>query len=241
MAYRVDDSPDRIKAVAGVLLVHAGLAAIIISGLDVHLTKRTVLALKTFDIVAPPPPRPPPPPPPRRAERARDKEGAAGKKATPTPLVAPEPQIAIPRQPPIRAARIAGAGSASSAGAANAGTGTGAGGSGSGLGGGGQGDFSGFTPARMLNKIPDREYRRISGGRIPRGSAKIAFRVTPNGRMANCRVVRSSGDQYVDWVVCNAATIYLRFTPARDANGQAVAQDMTYTPTWRPNHEFDRY
>lgn len=241
MAYRVDDSPDRIKAVGGVLLVHAGLAAIILSGLDVELTERTVMALKTFDIVEPPPPRPQPPPPARRPERARDKEGAAGKKAVPTPVVAPEPQIAIPRETPIRAARIAGTGSASSAGASSVGTGTGAGGSGTGLGGGGQGDFSRFTPARMLNKIPDREYRRISSGRLPRGSAKIAFRVTPNGRMANCRVVRSSGDQYVDWVVCNAATIYLRFSPARDASGQPVAQDMTYTPTWRPNHEFDRY
>lgn len=235
MAYRAEGNPDRIKAAAGVLLVHAALAAIILSGLNVHLTKRTVLALKTFDIVEPPPP-PPEPPPARTSERARDEEGAAGKKAKPTPVVAPEPKIVIPAEPPIRAARVAGAGSASSAGAASVGTGTGAGGSGSGLGGGGQGDFSGFTPARMLNKIPDREYRRISSGRIPRGSAKIAFRVNPNGRMANCRVIRSSGDQYVDWVVCNAATIYLRFSPARDANGRPVAQDMSYTPTWRPNY-----
>jgi protein TonB len=235
MAYRVDDRPDRIKAVAGVLLVHAGLAALILSGLNVHLTERTVLALKTFDIVEPPPPRAPPPPS-RTSERARDQEGAAGKKAKPTPIVAPEPQIAIPREPPIRASRIAGAGSASSAGAASAGTGTGAGGSGSGLGGGGQGDFSRFTPARMLNKIPDREYRRISSGRIPRGSAAILMRINPNGRIANCRVTRSSGDHYVDWVVCNAAMRHLRFSPARDASGQAIAYDMPYTPTWRPNY-----
>jgi protein TonB len=87
----------------------------------------------------------------------------------------------------------------------------------------------------MLNKIPDREYRRISGGRIPRGSATIAFRVEPHGRMANCRVVRSSGDPYVDSIVCSAAMNHLRFSPARDPSGRPVAQDMSYTPTWRPN------
>ncbi len=234
MAYRAEDNPDRIKAVAGVLLVHAALAAVILSGLHVRFADRMVVPLKTFDINAPAPP-PSPPPPRQTAERARDEEGAAGKKAVPTPVVAPEPRIAVPATPPIRASRVAGQGSASSAGAASAGTGTGAGGSGSGLGGGGQGDFSGFTPARMLNKIPDREYRRISSGRIPHGSATIRFRVSPNGRMTSCRVIRSSGDHYVDWVVCNAATNHLRFSPARDASGRPVAQDMSYTPTWRPN------
>ena len=88
----------------------------------------------------------------------------------------------------------------------------------------------------MLNKIPDREYRRISGGRIPRGSATISFRVSPDGRMSDCRIVRSSGDSSVDSVVCEAATRYLRFNPARDPDGQAIAQDMTYTPSWRPKH-----
>ena len=122
------------------------------------------------------------------------------------------------------------------AGAATSGTGTGAGGSGSGLGGGGQGDFSGFTPARMLNKIPDREYRRISGGRMPRGSAGIKFRVNADGTLTNCRIVRSSGDAAVDGIVCDAATRYLRFTPARDRDGRAIAQDIAYTPTWRPNY-----
>jgi len=53
--------------------------------------------------------------------------------------------------------------------------------------------------------------------------------------MTNCRVTRSSGDHYVDWVVCNAATMYLRFSPARDASGRPIGYDMSYTPTWRPN------
>jgi protein TonB len=233
MVYRTADNPDRIKALAAVLLVHAALAAALLTGLHVQFAERTIERLKTFDIDEPPP-RPIPPPPPPTRQRARMAEGAAGTKATPTAVVAPDPQIVVPTKSRVIASRMPGKGNASRAGAGSAGIGPGAGGAGSGPGGGGY-DFSRFTPARMLNKIPDREYKRISGGRIPQGSASIIFRVNPNGRMASCRVVRSSGDPYVDYVVCDAAMTYLRFSPARDANGQPVAQDMSYTPTWRPN------
>ena len=233
--YRAQPSrPDRAKAIAAVALVHAALAAAILSGLSVHSVARTIERLKTFDITELPPP-PVPPPPRERAQRARDAAGAPAKKAEPTPVVAPKPRIVVPARSPVVAAPIAGTGSAPSSGAAAAGTGTGAGGAGTGRGGGGSGDFSGFTPARMLNKIPDREYRRISSGRIPRGSATISFRVNADGHLASCRIKRSSGDAQVDSIVCSAAAKYLRFSPARDAGGHAVAQDMTYTPTWRPN------
>jgi protein TonB len=235
MAYRAADNPDRMKALGGVLVVHVGLAAIILSGLNVHSVRQTVERLKTFDINEVPPPPPPPPPRPT-PDRAKDKEGATAKKALPTPVVAPPPKIVIPYKPPVVAAPIASTGSAATSGAATAGAGTGAGGSGTGPGGGGKGDYSGYTPARMLNKIPDREYRRISDGRIPRGSAGIAFRVNANGRLTNCRIVRSSGDPAVDSNVCDAATRYLRFSPARDRSGRAITQDMSYTPTWRPHY-----
>lgn len=233
--YRGTERNERAKALAGVLLVHAALGAVILTGLNVENVRQAVETLKTFDIKEPLPPPPVPPPPQQRAERAREEEGAAGRKAEPSPVVAPKPRIVVPAKPPVAAAPVAGTGSATTSGAALAGTGPGAGGSGTGRGGGGSGDFTGYTPARMLNKIPDREYRRISAGRIPYGSATISFRVTPEGRLSNCRITRSSGDPYVDSIVCQAATRHLRFRPARDPSGRAVAQDLTYTPTWRPN------
>lgn len=233
-SYRATAAEDRAKALAGVVLVHVALGAVILTGLNIRNVQRAVESLKTFDVNEKPPP-PPPPPPREKAERAKEREGAAGKKAEPSPIVVPKPRITLPARPPIAAAPIAGTGSATTSGAALAGTGTGAGGSGSGRGGGGTGDFTGYTPARMINKIPDREYRRISAGRIPFGSATIAFRVNPDGRMTGCRIVRSSGDPYVDSIVCDAATRYLRFRPAQDPDGRAVSQDVTYTPTWRPN------
>ena len=234
--YRGTGREDRAKALAGVLIVHVALGAVILTGLNVHNVRQVVESLKTFDIKVPPPPPPPQPPPPReQAQRAKEEEGAAGKKAEPSPIVVPKPKIVVPAKPPIAAAPVAGTGSATTSGAATYGTGPGAGGSGTGRGGGGTGDFSGYTPARMLNKIPNHEYRRISGGRLPFGSATISFRVNPDGRMTGCRVTRSSGDAGVDAIVCEAATRYLRFSPARDRDGRPIAYSMSYTPTWRPN------
>jgi protein TonB len=228
------ERPDQAKAIAAVIAVHAALAAIILTGLNGRIVTQAVESLKTFDLRRPPPPPSEPPPPARRAERARLEEGAAGKKAEPSPVVAPQPKLPLPS--PIPAASVAGTGNAPSQGAANAGTGPGAGGTGIGRGGGGIGDFTGFTPARMIGKIPNSEYRRISAGRIPRGSASIGFTVNTNGRISGCRIVRSSGDALVDSRVCAAATRYLLFSPARDPSGRPVAQDLTYTPNWRPTY-----
>ena len=57
MAYHPSDNPDRVKAVAGVLLVHAALGAAILSGLDVRTVATTIDRLRTFDITEIPPPR----------------------------------------------------------------------------------------------------------------------------------------------------------------------------------------
>ena len=221
--------PDRAKAIAAVAAVHVALAAAILTGLNVQMVKQAVERLKTFDIRQPPPPPPEPPPPPQpRPEQAKLDEGAAGKKANPTPIVAPKPRI--PVQSPLPAAPIAGTGSATRAGAATHGTGTGAGGSGSGRGGGGA---DGFTPAQKISKIPDREYRRlVSVSGMDRGMVGVAIRVTPDGIAANCRVVRSSGNATADSLMCQLTERYVRFRPARDPNGRPVAQDLTWYPNW---------
>jgi len=235
MAYSGAYKEDRAKALLGVVAVHVILAAVILTGLNVRNVRHVVESLKTFDIkeIVPPPPPPPPPPKPQ-AQRAKEEEGAAGKKANPTPVVAPKPKIVVPAKPPIAAAPVAGTGSATTSGAANSGTGTGAGGSGSGRGGGGT-DFSGYTPAQRISKIPDREYRRIrdisgrSSGRIG-----ITLKVNTDGSASNCRVSRTSGDGSVDSLMCQLAVNYVRFRPARDDRGNPVAQDITWYPDWSP-------
>lgn len=234
--YRGAATPDRLKAALAVAAVHVALGAAILTGLDVDTVTRAVERLSTFDIAVPEPPPPPPPPPTRPAERARDEEGAAGKKAEPTPVVAPRPKIEVPATQPLPAAPVAGTGSASTAGAAASGTGTGAGGSGMGRGGGGAGNFSGYTPARRISKIPNREYRRfVSMTGMQRGRVGLTVKVNPDGSASNCRIVRSSGIPAADALMCQLTVQYVRFRPARDDEGRPVAQDITWHPDWAPN------
>jgi protein TonB len=222
------DRPDKAKAIAGVVAVHVALAFVILSGLSVHAVSQAVERLTTIRIQEPPPPPPvqPPPKPAPKPQATKKPEGAAGKKAEPSPVVAPEPRLPVPS--PIPAAKVAGTGSTSNSGAASAGSGTGAGGYGTGRGGGG----AGFMPARRISKIPDREYRQLASSGLPSGSVGVTIRVNPDGSVSNCRIARSSGNPNADSLMCQLTVRYIRFEPARDPYGRPVAQDVTFFPNW---------
>ncbi len=230
--YRANPSrPDRAKAIAAVVAVHAAIVVLILTSPGtvsmISESDPTVL----IDIKQPPPPPPPQPQP--KAERAKEEESAAGKKAEPTPIVAPKPRIVVPAKPPVVAAPIAGTGSSANAGAATAGSGPGAGGSGSGRGGGGSGDYSGYSPARLIQNVGRRDYRALAAGRLPAGSAMVSLRVQTNGEATNCRIVRSSGDSVVDSGLCPLLTRRLRFRPAQDNVGRPIPYSLEYVATWR--------
>lgn len=232
MAGYRQSNPDRAKAALAALLVHAAIGAAFLTGLVVNVSRQPSPVTQTFDIS-------PPPPPIVQSEKSAPKgnPGEAGTKAQPTPMVAPKPRIEIPAKPPVAAAPIPGQGAAPSAGAANAGSGAGAGGSGTGLGGGGTGGSgAGFTAARRISKIPDREYRRfVAASGMRRGSVAITVKVNTDGRPSDCRVARSSGSPMADSLMCQLTLQFVRFRPARDPQGQPVAQDITWMPDWAPN------
>ena len=224
------DRPSKAKAIAAVVAVHAALASLILSGLHVDRFNKVVSAIKTFDLTEPPPP--PPPPPARTQPSAKKEAGAPAQKAEAAPIVAAPPRIQTPS--PIPAAKVAGTGTAPTSGAALAGNGSGAGGNGNGPGGGGYADFSRFTPARKITKIPDSQYRRFADAGMPFGSVAISIRVNPDGSVSNCRVARSSGSGMADALMCQLTLQYIRFSPARDPDGRPVAQDVTWAPNWSP-------
>jgi protein TonB len=224
------DRPDQAKAIAAVIAVHAALAFVILSGLDVRMVRQSIESLTTIAIERPPPPPPIQPPKPEpKPQPVKKPEGAAAKQAQPTPVVAPRPRLPVPS--PIPAARVAGTGTSSLSGAALSGSGTGAGGSGTGAGGGGNG--VGFTPAQKITKIPNQEYRRlVTASGMERGTVGVAIRVTAEGIASNCRVVRSSGNPVADGLMCQLTERYVRFRPAHDPSGRAVAQDIIWYPNW---------
>jgi protein TonB len=216
--------PDRAKAIVAVAAVHAGLAAIILSGLNVSVVSQEFERMTTINLREPPPP---PPPKPQRHEAMKKPPGAPAPKAQPTPVVAPP--TPLPVKSPIAAAKIAGTGSAPSSGAGASGNGTGAGGAGNGPGGGGSGPG---TPARPLTRIPNSEYHALSRWGLVNGRVGVAFRVDPQGNPTNCRVAQTSGDPNVDSLICGLVLRYLHFDPARDASGRPIASDITYFPNW---------
>jgi protein TonB len=225
------DRPDQAKAIAAVVGVHAALAFIILSGLNVQMVRQAVEQLTTIEIKEPPPPPPIEPPKPAPKPQAMKKpEGAVAKRAEPSPVVAPQPKLPPPS--PIPAAKVRGTGNATTSGAAAAGTGTGAGGAGTGAGGGGYADYSRFTPARLVRNLTRGDYRALAAGRMPAGRAMVSLRVEPNGQAANCRVLRSSGDPYVDAGLCPLIVQRLRFLPALDDHGRPIAYQLEYVASW---------
>ena len=231
-SYAAADQGDRWKAMLAALIATAIIGAAIVSGLNVDIVSQAVERLKTFNLAQPPPPPPvPPPPKPRPEPQMKKAAGAPAKAAEASPVVAPPPKI--PRPSPLPAAPVAGTGSASSSGAAATGNGTGAGGAGNGPGGGGTGDYSRFTPARLISNIPNSEYGRLAATGIPSGLVGVRILVGPDGSVSSCRVARSSGDSAIDSLVCQLTERYVRFSPARDPSGRPVAQEITYFPNWR--------
>lgn len=228
-SYAAADRKDRWKAIVAAVVVNAALGLTIVSGLNVRIVNEAVERLETFNLQQPPPPRPVPPPQPRPQPQMKKPQGAPAKKAEPSPIVAPP--TPLPVRSPLAAAKVAGAGNASTSGAGTSGMGTGAGGSGYGPGGGGSGNF---TPARKLTKIPDGEYRRFAATGLPYGNVAISIRVNPDGTASNCRVLRSSGSASADSLMCQLTQEYVRFSPARDPSGRAIAQDVTWIPNWAP-------
>lgn len=66
------------------------------------------------------------------------------------------------------------------------------------------------------------------------GTVQARLQVDPEGRVAGCSIVRSSGHASLDRATCNILRKRARFTPARDSNGKAVS-DSVVTPAvvWR--------
>ena len=227
--------PDKAKAIAGVFVVYAVfVAAALLMPSDSPLRQGESEPTVLIDVKEIPEPQPPPPEDPGKAEL---EEGAAGKKAEPTPVVAPRPSIEVPATPPVTASPIAGTGSAATAGAATSGTGPGAGGSGTGRGGGGSGGGGGIgAEAKLLggnsSKLPSRLLRVFAADR---GYGYLLLTVAGTGRVTDCSVLQTTGDTQVDEALCNLMVRQSRWEPARDRQGNAITVKVRYTATWKKN------
>jgi protein TonB len=233
VAYRADiDNRDRGGALLAVLAVHAALLFVLL-----HLSGRMDLpgaqsVIRVFDLAQPPPP----PPPPQQKQQPKPSERQGGSapnlQSRASPIKAPKPKVIVPPLPQITASETPREGTQATQGAATvAGTGPGSGGSGSGNGNGngngngGGGDNGVAVAPRLLTPV-------LTGRDIPRelinqwpgrGTVFLRLKVDARGYVSECTVDRGTGVSAIDSAMCNLAHDRLRFRPALNRGGEAVA------------------
>ena len=235
--YRSDlNSRDKGGAIVMVIAIHAALAFMVLHRWGDVIIEAAGPALKVFDVRDVPPPPQPPPPAQSQQQRPKEKEGGAAPKnikSEATPVVAPKPRIETPPIQKIAAAEIPRQGTAPTQGASDVrGPGTGAGGVGSGTGSGsggngpgGGGDGGVADPPHLISPVlRGRDFPRDMLDQWPgRATVFMRLRVDAQGYVSECTVDRGTGVGLIDGQLCNIVHDRLRFRPAVNRSGQAVA------------------
>lgn len=210
MSYADAPGRNRVVTVATVGLVHAGLAYALLSGLAVKVVSvlpRPPLTVIKTDPLPPPDPAPPPPAP------------AARSVTTPETVVAPRPLFptdpgpmlvtSIPLSPasdavtPITAPPMPAATPTPSLARGVAPRGN-------------QGDW-----------FPQDSYPAEARRAGAQGRVSVTVGVGADGRVTDCQVALSSGDESLDRATCRLAARNGRFQPALDEAGRPVASRFT--------------
>lgn len=215
-------------AALGVAAFHALLGYALITGLAHRVVGEVTHSLTVFDVVEPPPP-PEEEPEPVEA-RAPEPEGAAAPPSMDA-VVVPEPEVWLAIAPTIQTAPAAGTSDVpgQGTGSGGEGTGSGSGGSGAGTGGGG-----GSRAQRIRGGLDYGDLPRSARERAARGAVGVRFVVTPDGWARQCTVTRPSGDAILDATTCRLIERRFGYRPARDAQGQTIAETVNTTFEWIP-------
>jgi protein TonB len=236
VAYRSDISPRaRGGAIAAVVAVHAALLLAFLNMAGKIEIGDTQSVLRVFNLNNTLPPPPPPPARQRQRTKPKEKEGGSSPKnikSEATPVVVPKPRIETPPVQKIAVTETPRQGTAPTQGASNVrgpgtggggiGTGTGSGTGGSGPGGGGEGAVE--PPHLVTPVLSGRDFSRDLLEQWPRGATVfLRLRVDARGYVSECLIDRATGVATIDATICNLAHERLRFRPALDRNGQAVA------------------
>jgi protein TonB len=209
-------SGGRIGALVIVALIHIALGYAFVSGLAYQYIKKQSEKLNTFDVAPPPPPPPdiPPPPPP------------PDQKVTPPPVVSPPPIVQTvtpppaivtvatppppapltPPAPPAPPRPPAPPPTVSQAAQAK----------------GNPGQYFGpdaYPPAAIRAEAQGRVVARLTVG--------------TDGKVTDCTVTTSSNNSDLDSTTCRIAKARVRYSPAKDANGNAIASTVTLPVRWQ--------
>lgn len=200
------------EGIVGVAIIHAGLAALLLTGLSVGTFIQSdpgPLVSHTFED---PPPPPPSDPQPKPQNSPSDSITTVPKPPKPIPdnsrLTVP-PFVDAPYSDEIKLVPLPpldppGSGAAIAASPRN----------------------------NAANWVTDSDYksRWIREGLY--GSASFRLEVANNGRVANCRIIRSTGHAALDRATCELIAKRARFSPAKDSDGNLVAGSYSGSINW---------
>jgi protein TonB len=239
MAVAEPSARTRLTSAGLTAAVMAVFGYVFVTGLAVHFPETVDSTLKMFGVVPEPPP-PPPEPVTVQPKVSPKPEGAAAPPnitSRATPVAAPTPIIRRP-VPPVTVTSIKPyEGPDPTQGNADVrGPGTGAGGIGNGTGSGGSGTGGGAggnsPPRHIRGRITNSDYPDSAGAAGAEGLVVTRFHVEPNGRVSDCRVVRSSGNRALDETTCRLITERFIYEPSRQADGTPVRSTVERHDQW---------
>lgn len=221
-------------AAAGTMVGTLGLALLFGLKASTFIARGNSIVLLDVKPPRPPLPKHAPREEKRTARPAREAPSPPNIRSTPTDIVVPPVIVPLPVPTPVVAAPIAGTGTAPSAGASDrAGPGYGAGGEGNGPGGGGDGEGGNIPPVQIGGRLRfedmPADLRAVGEARV----VSVRYRVNIDGRVSDCTVTRSSGNQTLDAITCARIEKRFRFRPSRDGDGNKVSAIVVQTHEWR--------
>ena len=228
--YRSDlNNRDKGGAIIGAVAIQAALLLAFMN-IQGHLEfEGKQSAMQLVSMVELPPPVPVVKSP---SSRTKTEGGSQPKniKSEATPVVAPEPIVRLPAVKQIAASLTPRQGADATQGAADVrGPGTGAGGQGNGNGSGngsGSGDGGGVAepPHLATPVLRGYDFPRQMLQQWPRAATVfLRLRVDARGYVAECLLDRGTNVPEIDAQMCNTAHERLRFRPALNRSGEAVA------------------
>ncbi|HEY7810039.1 MAG TPA: TonB family protein [Allosphingosinicella sp.] len=239
MALALPLPKDRVAAAAGAALFHLLLGYLLILGLRGDFAAEPAAeSLKLISLRELPPPPPVVSIPDKPTQSAEGAAAPPSRKANPSPVVASRTPLPVPPVlPTVDKPVPVPPGSAASAGVASVdGGGSGTGGEGAGSGSGGSGDGSGGGGARPAQRIggalANRDYPRAALHARAEGSVAVRFTIRADGRVGDCRIIRSSGHAELDDTTCRLIEKRFRYRPALGRSGRPVAASEAKTFDW---------
>lgn len=214
-------SGGKITALVIVAVLHALLGYALVTGLAMSVVKKATEKLNTFDVEEPPPPPPPeePPPPPPDLPDVQPPPVVSPPPIVRPPVAAPVIINTVPVAPPAAPVVPIAAPPAPPAPPA----------------------------APPAPRVSQRAAPRGNPGQYfgsdnyppaairagAQGRVVASLTIGTDGRVSDCTVTSSSGNSDLDNTTCRIARSRVRFTPARDDNGNPIASNYTLPVRWQ--------